>query len=160
MRRSYSGTKTFEARRASKGMQPAARKAVRDASGISQREGNRIVVKLFNKLIFAVGIFGLAAFATGQTKWRLPVTIETLQDVQVHATETGAQKRGVLYVGGEKSFTIKKGQRFLMVRVYADGECRIQFEGAEYDVSSCPWLDGFSDHQEDVFKVATDESER
>ena len=40
-----------------------------------------------------------------------------------------------------------------MIKIYSEGECRIRFEKKEYDVSSCPWLDGFSDHQTDIFKV-------
>ena len=63
--------------------------------------------------------------------------------------------RGVLYLSGGRSFTIAKGQRFLMVKVYDEGECRIKFENREYDVGSCPWLDGFRDHQEDIFKVVS-----
>jgi hypothetical protein len=67
----------------------------------------------------------------------------------------------VLYVGRGQSFTVKKGQRFLMVKVYEEGGCRIEFEKKQYDVSSCPWLDGFRDHQEDVFRVVSgDRSER
>ncbi len=42
-----------------------------------------------------------------QTKWRLPVTIEALQDVTAHAGDTGRQARGVLYVGRGQSFTIE-----------------------------------------------------
>jgi hypothetical protein len=65
----------------------------------------------------------------------------------------------VLFVNAPgESFTIKKGQRFLMVKVYSEGECRIEFERRQYDVSSCPWMDGFTDHQEDVFKVVSVDS--
>jgi hypothetical protein len=56
----------------------------------------------------------------------------------------------VLYVGHGQAFTVKKGQRFLMVKIYDEGGCRIEFEKRRYDVSSCPWLDGFTDHQRDV----------
>jgi hypothetical protein len=96
----------------------------------------------------------IAAFPTvRQTKWRLPATIEAVQDVSAQPVETGRQARGVLYVGRGNLFTIKKGQRFLMVKVAAEGGCRIEYEKNQYDVSSCPWLDGFRDHQEDFFKV-------
>jgi len=108
-----------------------------------------------------IGAVCLAALSImGQTKWRFPVTIEALQDVPAHAEETGRQVRGVLYVGLGQSFTIKKGRRFLMVKVFDEGECRIEFEKRQYDVSSCPWLDGFTDHQEDVFKVVSGRSDR
>lgn len=113
-----------------------------------------------NKPIFAVCIALAALRTTGQTRWRLPVTIEALQDIPAHAAEAGRQKRGVLYISGGKSFTIKKGQRFLMVKVYAEGECRIQFANEAYDISSCPWMDGFTDHQRDVFKIVSGDSGR
>ncbi len=95
-----------------------------------------------------------------QTTWRLPVTIEALQDVPAHAEGAGRQARGVLYVGRGQTFTVKKGQRFLMVKLYDEGGCRIEFEKKQYDVSTCPWLDGFADHQEDVFKVVSGRSGR
>jgi hypothetical protein len=114
-----------------------------------------MTVKLLSKPILAACITLAVLPTTGQTRWRFPVTIEALQDVPAHAAGTGRQERGVLYVSGGKSFTIRKGQRFLMVKVYAEGECRIQFAKEEYDVSSCPWMDGFTDHQKDVFKIVS-----
>jgi hypothetical protein len=107
--------------------------------------------------LLRVGCIGfLVLSASTQATWRLPATIEALQDVPVQSVQPSRQLRGVLYVAGEGTFTIKRGQRFLMVKVYDEGECRIKFEKREYNVSSCPWLDGFTDHQEDVFKVASD----
>lgn len=106
----------------------------------------------------AIGIVILAVSTIGQARWDLPATIEALQDVPARAEETGGQKRGVLYVGREESFVVKKGQRFLMVQIHQEGGCRIEFEKRQYDVSSCPWLDGFRDHQEDVFRVISGRS--
>ena len=87
-----------------------------------------------------------------QTGWRLPVTIEAAKDIPARQEGRAGQQRGTLYISGSP-FLIRKGQRFQMIRIYAEGECRIRFEKKEYDVSSCPWLDGFSDHQTDIFKV-------
>jgi hypothetical protein len=117
-----------------------------------------VMVRFLKAPIGAVCVALSAIPTVGQTKWRLPVTIEAVRDVSAAAVETGRQERGVLYVGRGKSFTIKKGQRFLMVAVAAEGGCRIEFEKKQYDVSSCPWLDGFADHQEDFFKVITGRS--
>ncbi len=89
----------------------------------------------------------------GQTRWRLPVTIEAVLDVSARPVETGGQTRGVLYLGRGNSFTIKKGEHFLMVKIAAEGGCRVEYEKRQYNVSSCPWLDGFRDHQEDFFKI-------
>lgn len=103
-----------------------------------------------------------AAFSTvGQTNWRLPVTIETLVDVPAHAEGAARQVRGVLYISpDEQPFTVKKGQRFLMVKIHGEGGCRIEFEKKQYNVNSCPWLEGFTDHQEDIFKVVSGRSGR
>jgi hypothetical protein len=100
-----------------------------------------------------VGIAMVALSTIGQTTWHLPVTIEALQDVPAHVEEAGGERRGVLYIGRGESFLVKKGQRFLMVKVGQEGGCRIEFEKRQYDVSSCPWLDGFRDHQEDIFGI-------
>ncbi len=97
----------------------------------------------------------VAATTTDQVTWRLPATIETLADVEARPGEPPAQARGVLYVSGRRTFTIPKGRRFLMTAIAAEGECRIEFETHQYDVSSCPWLDGFADHQVDFFKVVS-----
>ena len=114
-----------------------------------------MAVEFMNKL--GAGICGIAVLIlpARQTGWRLPATIEALRDVPAQSVQPPSQLRGVLYVTGGKSFTIKKGQRFLMVKVFDEGECRLKIENKEYQVSSCPWLDGFTDHQEDVFRVVS-----
>jgi hypothetical protein len=53
---------------------------------------------------------------------------------------------------------IPKDQTFQMISVGSAGGCRIRFEKQEPDVSSCPWLDGFRDHQADIFNVVPDKS--
>jgi hypothetical protein len=78
-----------------------------------------------------------------------------LQDVTAQSGDTAHQQRGTLYIGSAKSFQIPKGRRFQMVRVYSEAECRIRFDKTEYHVSYCPWLDGFEDHQTDIFKVVS-----
>lgn len=92
-----------------------------------------------------------------QSRWHLPVTIEVTQDVDVRSSErrpdgSFGQLRGSLYAS--KAFKIRKGQRFEMVKIYTEGECRIRFQKKEYDLSSCPWLDGFADHQADIFRMS------
>jgi hypothetical protein len=97
-------------------------------------------------------------FAAGdQSRWHLPVTIEVARDVDVRSSERQSdgrygQLRGTLY--SSEAFLIKKHERFQMVKIYTEGECRIRFQGKEYDLHSCPWLDGFRDHQADIFRVS------
>src|SRR5215471_17382197 len=85
-----------------------------------------------------------------------PVTIEVKQDIEV-TREVSGQLRGKLYALplGAEPFWIRKGQRFEMLEELGEGECRIRFEGKEYLASSCPWLEGFTDHQADIFQVVT-----
>jgi hypothetical protein len=92
------------------------------------------------------------AVTSAQTAVRLPVTIEAAKDVPARLDDGTTQRRGTLYVSGGP-FLIKKGQRFQMVRIYSEGQCRILLEKKEYYVSSCPWLDGFADHQTDIFRI-------
>ena len=88
----------------------------------------------------------------------LPVTVEVKQDVEATHESVGGQLRGKLYLGGRasKDFLLKKGQRFQMVAVGQEGGCRIRFESREYDLSSCPWLEGFRDHQADIFSIVAE----
>lgn len=84
-----------------------------------------------------------------------PVTIEALQDVDVIVNRSPNEPRGKLCLedSRDKPFTIKKGERFQMVRVASEGGCRIRHEEKEFNVTSCPWLEGFRDHQTDFFRV-------
>lgn len=100
--------------------------------------------------------------ASAQTRWQLPVTIEVTRDVDVKPYSVLAlpgggllrEERGTLYIGREeKAFQIRKGQIFQMIKVELEGGCQIRFEKKDYLLGSCPWLDGFADHQADIFKV-------
>jgi hypothetical protein len=91
-----------------------------------------------------------------QTHWQLPVTIQVTRDVEAtNAPEPdGGQRRGRLYISRNlTSFVIGKDQTFQMINVGQEGECRIRFDKREYELGSCPWLDGFRDRQADIFKV-------
>lgn len=89
-------------------------------------------------------------------EWALPATIEVLRDVPIRTEERGRQERGSLYVGealGQVPARIRKGTRFQMTRIDSEGECVIRLAKQTLNVSSCPWLSGFADPQQDVFKV-------
>jgi hypothetical protein len=105
----------------------------------------------------------LTVVAPLQTGWRMPATIEVTQDVEVrHLSRSdllSGEPRGVLLLGGGqaelKAFQIKKGQTFQMLAIFTEGECRIKFGNDECVITSCPWLDGFRDHQADIFRVTS-----
>ena len=91
----------------------------------------------------------------------LPITIEVLRDVAVKSSErkpdgSYGQERGTLY--SRSSFHIAKGQRFRMIAILGEGGCRIEFQGALHELSSCPWVPGFTDAQADVFRIVAFES--
>jgi hypothetical protein len=99
-----------------------------------------------------------------QASPRLPVTIEAVGDVTLRSPDPrlGNQRapRGVLdarcmrdCVSNEEPITIKQGTRFLMIKILSEGGCIIQFDRRQYTLISCWWLDGFTDHQEDFFRV-------
>lgn len=109
--------------------------------------------------LFLAFVFLLAPKVPAQkytSSSRLPLTVEVQKDVEVTHETVGGQEKGKLYLGGplsSKDFVIKKGQRFQMTAVHQEGGCRIRFENRQYDISSCPWLEGFTDHQAGVFRV-------
>ena len=69
------------------------------------------------RFVAAACLMLVALPAHTQNRLRVPVTIEVLRDVPAHKDDQPSQKRGVLYVSTPKPFTIRKGQRFLMIKV-------------------------------------------
>jgi len=94
--------------------------------------------------------------AVVQGAWRLPVTIEVLQDVPVINHDLPWEESGKLYLQNHSTqpFVLAKGQRFEMTAIGKEGSCRIRFQALDFGVTSCPWLEGFRDHQSDIFSVA------
>ena len=103
------------------------------------------------RIIAALGMVS----ALLQGSWQLPVTIRVKQDVPVENNQPlGHQEIGRLYVSPkDKPFVIRKGDTFQMIAIGQEGGCRIRVAKREYEVSSCPWLDGFTDHQTSVFEI-------
>jgi streptogramin lyase len=91
--------------------------------------------------------------APTQITGHLPVTIEVKRDVEVSHNAASHESRGKLFLSDAKAkaFRLRKGQRFQMVKIGQEGSCWIRFEDKEYSLMSCPWLEGFRDHQTDVF---------
>ena len=106
-------------------------------------------------VVFTWIALGSLSETQGRTWWRLPATIEALQDVTAQSGDAAPQQRGILYIGSAKSFVLDNGQG-----PFDKGQCRIRFDKTEFNVSSCPWLDGFEDHQTDIFKVVSGRSLR
>jgi hypothetical protein len=48
-----------------------------------------------------------------------------------------------------------EGKRFQMIRIEGEGQCHVRALGKKYLLTSCPWLEGFGDHQSDIFAVVT-----
>ena len=99
----------------------------------------------------------LIFFLPIQSNKALPITIEVQRNVDVRHNTLPYESKGVLYLyePTAKDFRLKKGQRFQMVETLSEGGCRIRFEGKLFGITSCPWLDGFADHQESVFRIVT-----
>ena len=95
--------------------------------------------------------------APGQVARVLPITIEVRRDVEVTHSPESNESRGMLRLDDNKAkaFRLKKGQRFQMVEAGQEGTCRIRFEEKEYGLTSCPWMDGFRDHQTDIFSIVS-----
>jgi len=106
-------------------------------------------------------IFLLSLMLPGQPKTRAesPVTIKVKTDVSLEPYQRERELehvRGVLqffYVG--ERVVIRRGQTFQMVSPvgHMEGGCRIRFQKKDYEVASCFWREGFTDHQSDIFEV-------
>jgi hypothetical protein len=99
----------------------------------------------------------LIVFPPIQSNKALPITIEVQRNVDVRHNTQPYESKGVLYLyePTAKDFRLKKGQRFQMVETLSEGGCRIRFKGKLFAITSCPWLGGFTDHQENVFCIVT-----
>jgi hypothetical protein len=98
--------------------------------------------------------------ATAHARTRVPLTIEAKQDVEVLVGFASKEVRGKLYVwqtypghASETPFVIRRGERFQMIKDEGEGQCRIRYRGKTHQLTSCPWLDGFTDHQQDIFQI-------
>jgi len=79
----------------------------------------------------------------------VPITVEVVRDVPVGGRTCGA--RGTLCTSAE--FVIPRGGRFQMLEVGLEGGCTIEYQQSRYEVSSCPWVLGFTDPQAEVFVI-------
>jgi hypothetical protein len=86
-----------------------------------------------------------------------PMTIAVTKDIILERYRTEREQqhiRGLLqFFDDEKPIVIRRGHTFQMVNKTGqmEGGCRIRFERREYEIASCWWLEGFSDHQADIF---------
>jgi hypothetical protein len=78
----------------------------------------------------------------------LPITIQVKRDVPIRPC---GFERGVLCA--QASLEVPEGERFTMVAIGQDGSCTIEYKGSHYEPSSCPWLEGFRDHQQETFVI-------
>lgn len=113
----------------------------------------------FGLIVALLGSPLVSAQIRGTPVWdaeSLPITIEVLRDVPVKTSArrtdgSYGHERGSLYSG--TAFRISKGQRFQRVEMSGEGGCRIEFQGSQYALSSCPWVPGFTDNQGDIFSI-------
>jgi hypothetical protein len=110
----------------------------------------RHVVPMAGALWAAVG----GQLAVADEVWdgkSLPITIEVRQDVPIGRQYCSRLQRATLCSAAEA--TIRNGQRFTMIEMLREGECRIELQGKPYHLGSCPWMPGFRDNQSDIFVV-------
>jgi hypothetical protein len=82
---------------------------------------------------------------------RIPLTIQVRRDVEVLPDSAPSQSRGRLF--SDTTLVIRKGERIVMEWVGPEGGCRVVYKGHRLELSSCPWLPGFADHQTDIFEI-------
>jgi hypothetical protein len=78
----------------------------------------------------------------------VPITVEVTRDVPV---KNCGFEQGALCARAE--FVIPRGGRFQMLAVGLEGGCTIEYRGVQHEVSSCPWVPGFTDPQANVFVI-------
>lgn len=71
------------------------------------------------------------------------------RDVRVVDRGAAPEVRGVLY--GDTSLVLPRGTELTMIRIGLEGGCTVRHGALMLSLTSCPWLDGFTDHQSDIF---------
>ena len=105
--------------------------------------------------MFASATF-LLVWAQLPVRTPLPVLLELRRDVEVRSSEvlpdgTTRQLRGVLYA--DTAMRLHPGEWITMTSIGVEGSCRVRVRKTELALRSCPWLEGFADHQSDIFHV-------
>jgi hypothetical protein len=128
--------------------------------------GRRAWVRALSRLAMAGGCaLRLDVGASAQVPWsvKLPITIEVKQDVEVRRWDFRRREaRGTLYLGepDTSEFSLRRGQRFQVVKIEGEGQCWIRVLGKKHLLMSCPWFEDYSDHQNDVFEMVSSTSSR
>ena len=88
--------------------------------------------------------------------------VEVLRDVRLEPQVFGrAGEKGRLdyfRTSAKSALTLNlaRGQRVRVLRELGEGSCRIEIAGDTFDLQSCPWLPGFVDGQDDVYRVISE----
>lgn len=77
------------------------------------------------------------------------LVIILMRDVRVVDRGAAPEERGVLY--GDTSLVLPRGTELTMIRIGLEGGCTVRRGALMLSLTSCPWLDGFPDHQSDIF---------
>jgi hypothetical protein len=104
-------------------------------------------------LVFVILVAPLAAQTAIPVPWdykSIPITIEVTRDVPVKRCGY-EDERGALCA--QADFLIGKGEFFRMLEIGLEGGCTIEHRQIQYSPDSCPWLSGFSDHEEEIYVV-------
>jgi alpha-amylase/alpha-mannosidase (GH57 family) len=108
----------------------------------------------------AIALLALAILQAGSKPANpMPVTITVTQDVIVEPYRIEREQqhmRALLqFFNDQKPVVIRRGRTFQMVYEMGqmEGGCRIRFQRREYEIASCWWREGFSDHHADIFVV-------
>ena len=92
----------------------------------------------------------------GRVAWdyqSVPVAIQVRGEIPLRPCEN-YQERGVLCSRGAID-SVSEGDVFHMTEIGSEGGCTIDLRGQEFEISSCPWVEGFSDPQEDLFAIVS-----
>lgn len=85
---------------------------------------------------------------------KAPYIVRLKKDIVVRHCKSKLKKR-VLCAGSSdfKAFSLRQGRTFKVIELGDEGECKIAINKKKYYLSSCPWMDGFADHERDVYKI-------
>lgn len=101
-------------------------------------------------LLVSALLFPLHIFASGNAFEVLVKADVTLRSCE--AAE-GIPRKTLCSASQIEKQTIKKGQKIRVVSDDGEGTCSIEFVKKVYSLLDCPWLEGHTDLQQNVFEI-------
>ena len=106
-----------------------------------------------NHFLWTLVLFTLVS-SVGFAETTTPYFVRLKREVLVKSCEGEIRPNELCAnVGQGIPLRLHKGSVFKVLKDIGEGECEIEIEGKIFSISSCSWMDGFTDHEAGTYEV-------